>query len=76
METTNLKDEVLVQVQNADKRLLKLLNALAKSYEEDVRTDWWDELSMDEKREIEIGLAQADNNQFVDHETVMKRFKK
>lgn len=76
METGNLRNTVLEQVQKADNHLLKLLNALAKSYEENLQTDWWKELSSDEKREIETGLAQADKKEYVDHTNVMQRFRK
>jgi predicted transcriptional regulator len=39
-------------------------------------TDWWDEISADEKSEIEEGLAQADKGQLVPHNKVMERYKK
>lgn len=38
--------------------------------------DWFEELSEEEKQEIEIGLYQAENNQFVNHEDVMEIFQK
>jgi predicted transcriptional regulator len=36
--------------------------------------DWWDEISIEEKTEIEEGLAQADNGEVVPHETVMAKY--
>jgi predicted transcriptional regulator len=38
--------------------------------------DWWDEISMEEKSDIEEGLAQADRGQVVPHHKVMERYKK
>jgi predicted transcriptional regulator len=41
-----------------------------------IMSDWFENLSKEEKQEIEIGLKQADNKEFVDHEEVMKIFEK
>ncbi|MCD9573471.1 hypothetical protein [Flavobacterium soyae] len=38
--------------------------------------DWSDNLSEEELKEIEIGIEQAENNQVIDHEEVMKVFLK
>ena len=38
--------------------------------------DWWDEISVDEKEEIEEGLKQADNDELIPHEEVMSKYKK
>ncbi|MFV8358275.1 hypothetical protein ACNQGB_19095 [Flavobacterium sp. XS1P32] len=38
--------------------------------------DWFTDLNSDEKLEIEIGLKQAENDEFISHETVMNRFSK
>lgn len=40
------------------------------------KKDWFDDLSSEEKQEIEIGLKQAENDKFISHETVMNRFAK
>lgn len=50
-----------------------LLERIKKVFEED-KTDWWDNLSVKEKQEIETGLAQAEKGEYTSHETVMKRF--
>ncbi len=44
--------------------------------EEPMDLDWWTELSMQEKAEIEEGLQQAENGEVLPHETVMKQFDK
>jgi len=39
------------------------------------KTDWWDEISEDERRSIEQGLAEADRGELIPHEQVMKELK-
>lgn len=38
--------------------------------------DWWDEISAEERNEIEEGLKQADNGELISHEEVMSKYKK
>ena len=38
--------------------------------------DWANSLSDEEQAEIEKGLKQADNNEFIEHVKVIKRFSK
>ena len=38
--------------------------------------DWWDEISDDEKANIEEGLAQADSGEVFSHEEVMAKYQK
>jgi predicted transcriptional regulator len=38
--------------------------------------DWFENLSKEEKEEIETGLNEAANNEFTDHEKVIEIFKK
>lgn len=80
METEELRKELLKMVETADDRLLKKVLALAKSYEEEKGTDWWDTISDEERKAIEKGLAEADSGQLIPHDEVMKkvraRFKK
>lgn len=38
--------------------------------------DWWNDLSDEEKAEIEEGLKQIENGEVVSHESVMKQFEK
>ena len=39
-------------------------------------TDWWDEITSEEKSQIKEGLAQADRGQVVPHSKVMSQYKK
>ena len=40
------------------------------------KKDWFTDLTAEEKQEIEIGLKQAENEDFISPETVMNRFAK
>jgi predicted transcriptional regulator len=40
------------------------------------KKDWFLDLSNEEKQEIENGLNQADNNEFLNHDFVMNKFTK
>ncbi len=71
IETTKLElMHLLLQTQKES-----LLVRLKKVFEEE-QSDWWDEMSTEEKKEIEIGLAQAEKGAFIAHQEVMKRFDK
>ena len=39
------------------------------------KTDWWDELSDQEKASIDEGIALADKGKLIHHEQVMKKVK-
>lgn len=55
-----------------DKKVFQQLISLKRKQE----MDWWDTISREEKEEIEMGLKQAENNDFVNHEGVMAKYKK
>jgi len=38
-------------------------------------SDWWDELSAEEKAEIHEGIAQSERGETTPHDKVMERFK-
>ena len=38
-------------------------------------SDWWDELSIAERKAIEKGITEADNGDLIPHEEVMKQVK-
>ncbi len=52
-----------------------LLAKLKKVFEEE-QTDWWYDLSEQEQKDIEIGIAQADRGEYIEDQEAMKRFKK
>jgi len=49
---------------------VSLLNKLKEVVKAN-KKDWWDELSMEEKSEINEGIRQADNGELISHEEVM-----
>ena len=55
-----------------DSNTISELVAFKKSKE----TDWWDEISEDEKSEIKEGLAQADKRELTPHDQVMSKYDK
>lgn len=40
------------------------------------KTNWWDEISEEERRSIEQGIAKADRGELIPHEEVMAKYKK
>jgi len=55
-----------------DPGTIKEFVTLKKSKE----VDWWDEISDEERGEIEKGLAQANRGEVIPHEEVIAKFKK
>jgi len=71
VETTKLElMHLLLQTQKES-----LLAKLKKVFEEE-QVDWWDEMPKAEQQELEVGLTQADKENYIATETVMKRFDK
>jgi predicted transcriptional regulator len=42
----------------------------------DQAADWWDQISEEERAEIEEGLAEADRGEVLSHEEVMSKYDK
>ena len=38
--------------------------------------DWWDEISLEERSEINEGLKQADNGEVLTHEEVLSKYRR
>lgn len=71
IETTKLElMHLLLQTQKES-----LLAKLKKVFDEE-QMDWWNEMNKEEQDEIKTGLSQADKSEYIDNETVMKRFDK
>ena len=47
-----------------------------KSVFQEESFDWWNELTSEEQKEIEIGLTEAENEKGINHTEAMQRFKK
>lgn len=70
IEATKLElMQLLLQTEKAS-----LLAKLKKVFEEE--GDWWDELSAEEKEEINQGLKDSVEGKTTEHSEVMKSFKK
>ena len=59
-------------LQTNSENLIKKVKALFKREQ----IDWWDEISEEEKKSIEKGIAQLDKGEGVPHSEVMKKYKK
>ncbi|WP_396168969.1 hypothetical protein [Flavobacterium sp.] len=72
MNLATRKYNFIQELTTIDESLLEKLEIILKTS----KKDWFDDLSSEEKKEIEIGLKQAENDEFISHETVMNRFAK
>ena len=66
------KYNFIQELTTIDESLLEKLEIILKTS----KKDWFAELSPEEKLEIEIGLKQAENDEFITHETVLNKFAK
>lgn len=72
MDLATRKYNFIQELTTIDESLLEKLELFLKAN----KKDWFSELSKEEQKEIEIGLHQADKEEFVSHEKVMNKFKK
>lgn len=72
MDLATRKYNFIQELTTIDESLLEKLEIILKTS----KKDWFDDLSTEEKQEIEIGLKQAENDEFIGHETIMNRFAK
>jgi hypothetical protein len=59
----------LMKVQ--DPELIAAFKSLLKYRNKKVESDWWDEISAEEKAEIQEGVAQIEAGEFLTHQEVM-----
>ena len=71
--TEILRRSVKKQIDIADEKSLKMVQAMLRAEEEH---DWWDDLSEGAKASIEQGLKDADEGKLTPHHEVMKKYKK
>lgn len=72
MNLATRKYNFIQELTTIDESLLEKLEIILKTS----KKDWFTDLNAEEKQEIEIGLKQAENDEFISHETVMNRFAK
>ena len=66
------KYNFIQELTSVDEQLLEKLEIILKTS----KKDWFAELCPEEKLEIEIGLKQAENDEFITHETILNKFAK
>ncbi len=70
MNLQSKKLELVQLIINTEKpSILSKVEAILKK---EKASDWWDEISQEEKKAIEKGLAEADKGELIPHEEVMK----
>lgn len=72
MDLATRKHNFIQELIHIDEKLFEKLEKLLKSN----KKDWHDELSSDELKEIENGLNDAKNEEFISNEEVMNKFSK
>lgn len=72
MNLATRKYNLIQELTTIDESLLEKLEIILKTS----KKDWFTDLNSEEKLEIEIGLKQAENDEFISHETIMNRFTK
>ena len=72
MNLATRKYNFIQELSEIDESLLEKLEIILKTS----KKDWFTDLNSEEKLEIEIGLKQAENDEFISHESVMDRFAK
>ncbi len=80
MSTAELKYQLieLIADVNDSKALrdIKLFISGKLSSSKIKKADWWDELTKEQKAEIEASIAEANRGEFIPHEDVLKKYKK
>jgi predicted transcriptional regulator len=72
MDLATRKHNFIQELIHIDEKLFEKLEKLLKSN----KKDWHNELSSDELKEIENGLNNAKNEEFISNEEVMNKFSK
>ena len=52
-----------------DESLLKRIESIRSE-----ESNWWEQISTEERAEIELGLSQLDKGEYIPHEQVMKKY--
>jgi predicted transcriptional regulator len=70
---TVLRSQVKKFIATASEKELEMVYHLFDAVKKD---DWWDEISKDQKKAINKGLAQLDRGEGIPHKEVMKKYSK
>ena len=71
MGALDLKQEIVDSLEGLEEKYLKVVHNLIRSLQEEEVTDWWDELSQEEKNDIDLGVKQLKEGKGIPHEQVM-----
>lgn len=72
-ELQALRKQVKKFVDTASENELEMVYHL---FDASRRTEWWDEISSEQKKAIDKGLSQLDQGAGIPHEEVMKKYAK
>jgi hypothetical protein len=72
MNLATRKYNFIQEITTMDELLLAKLEMVLKAN----KKDWFDDLSLEEKAEIEKGLKEAENEQLLSHKEAMSQFDK
>lgn len=78
MSTAEIKSilhKIIVETDDLN-RLKQMLNFFSFTNEQLQEHDWWDDLSEQQKKLIQLGLKQAEQGQLIPHEQVKAKFDK
>jgi thiamine pyrophosphate-dependent acetolactate synthase large subunit-like protein len=67
-----LRKQVKKYIDSADEKTLKMMYAMLEAEQE---TDWWNQISVQEKAFIHEAIKQVERGQVTSHEEVMKNTK-
>jgi len=74
MDLATRKNNFIQELTMVDETIMLHLEKVLKEIKKD--HDWYGKLDSDEKKEIEIGIQQANENDFVSNDEVMSKFSK
>lgn len=76
MDVTELRTDLHNKIDKiTDRNILQALRTLLSNKAIE-KSDWWDTITEEERKEIELGLAEAERGEVIPHEEVMKKYKK
>lgn len=71
-----LQDELLSYIQRMDEKSLRVIHAMVGAYVDQQDQDFWDELTEEQKAQIELSRQQHKNGKGISHQEVMAEFRK
>lgn len=74
MDLVTRKNNFIQELAMVDETIMLQLEKVLKKIKKE--QDWYEKLDSDEKADIEIGIQQANENDFVSNDEVMSKFSK